>query len=184
MLRLNDNAKVIFNYQGAINGATASEVEFLKEEQQELEKVIINSDLDEESKQAILDITNNYYDRKKDNVEVDWVVEEDLNLTISDLEDLVSENVVISGSIGTWDGRYELVSGVEDLTLRQAIKKIISDDYYNFVIVREDNDLKIYCIHHDNYNEFLIKREDGNSIFKKGDGFYEKTSDEVKTENN
>jgi hypothetical protein len=173
MLKLKDNSTIIFDYQSAVDGAIASEVEFLKEEQQELEKVIINSDLDEESKQAILDITNSFYDNKKDNIEVDWVVEEDLNLTIDDLEDLVSENVVISGSIGRWDGRFE-IEKVEDLTLQQAIKKIMSGDYYNVVMVREDNDLKIYCIHHDNYNEFLIKcKGNGNSIFTKGDKFYE-----------
>jgi hypothetical protein len=172
MLILKDNSTIIFDYQSAIDGATDSEVEFLKEEQQELEKVIINSDLDEESKQSILDITNSFYDNRKDKIDIGWVVDEDLDLTITDLNELVSGGVVISGSIGAWNGRHS-IENVDDLTLRQAIKKVISGDYYNFLLVREDNDLKIYCIHHDNYNEFLIKREDGNSIFKKGDEFYE-----------
>lgn len=71
---------------------------------------------------------------------------------------LANVPVVITGSLGLWDGRHE-IKPVKCDTLQEALGKCCNDDIEDIEIYEDRyGNFLLNCYHHDGTNHFLIKR--------------------------
>ena len=78
------------------------------------------------------------------------------NLAYSKLND---NDFEVQGTIGKWNGRFEISPRPRFHTLTETISKCLNQDI-EAVIIAEDRygNLKITAYHHDNHNLFTIKK--------------------------
>lgn len=72
--------------------------------------------------------------------------------------DLKETPVVITGTLGLWNGRH-VIKNVKCRDLNEALDKILKGDIENIRITEDRfGNLRVYGYHHDGINEFVIKK--------------------------
>ena len=78
--------------------------------------------------------------------------------------------VVVTGSLGLWDGRHEIVPTRMD-SVYDAIQKCISNDICYVDVEYNDGEIKVSAAHHDGTNHFTINALSKKGIEKVGDDY-------------
>lgn len=111
----------------------------------------INENLN--SHNRVLFDNDNIEDENYDQLEMLW---DDFMSELDDYEYNNDTECVVIGSVGRWNGRFNIETTYFD-TLKDAILKCISEcDYYTITV--EDGVIHITAKHHDGANEFEIRR--------------------------
>lgn len=101
---------------------------------------------------------------QKDSVEFyEWVDEEVSINYESDMEnikfcDAYNVPVVLTGTLGLWDGRHEILPIRFD-SVHDAIVRCFSQSIQDIEVIWEDGTIKVYAYHHDGTNVFEINAE-------------------------
>ena len=95
----------------------------------------------------------------------EWCSEEADNNYESDMDNIKCHKeynvpVTISGKLGLWDGKHEIVP-VEMDSVYDAIVKCYSRDIDRLKVTYEDGVIVVYATHHDGTNIFQIKPTNG-----------------------
>lgn len=143
--------KILFKTWGAMSLEEQNEYKEATKEYYEENYGKIETDEDENRFEE-------YCAEENDNQFLDDFGTEYSNLTCSKSK-LNDNDFEVQGTIGKWNGRFEISPRPRFHTLTETISKCLNDDILDFIIAEDRyGNLKITAYHHDNHNLFTIKK--------------------------
>lgn len=118
-------------------------------------------------------------DDKKEIIKEIKSYQDDLDVTEDDIEEFIDNDfellldavrkfdadVIVTGTIGRWNGKFEIDSeSTGRMSLEEGLEKAIDDGIYDVKVYDDDGDLCVDAYHHDGCNHIVFKREDGSKI--------------------
>lgn len=106
---------------------------------------------------------------QKDSAEFYEWVDEAVSINYdSDMEnikfcDAYNVPVVVTGTLGLWDGSHEILPRKFD-SVHDAIVRCFSQSINDIEVIWEDGTITVYAYHHDGTNVFEINAESGESL--------------------